>query len=183
MRVFAYCVESARKAVQQATGVKPLTSPPLTAGQFNVRWLSGYDLLYFRLHGLSVMPDIWLNDERQAALYKATVARASLGGAIVVVANCFGAQQRGFMQAFYQAGASAVIAGPGENVAAANRVVGTDLLVKWLISGIKVGLPLGYALLGAKTRLATTMFRASDRDAMAFRIIENEGANDETEVV
>jgi len=179
MRIFAYCTESARKAVAQATGVEPLTSPPVLANEFDPHWLSGHDLIYFRLHGIPSMSDIWLNDGRRAALYKATVARARLDGAVVVVANCYGMEQGDFLQAFYRAGAGAVITGPGENMAAANRVVGTDLLVKWLLFGLKAGLPLGYAVAGAKARLVATAFRASDRDALAFRIVQNEGVYDD----
>lgn len=175
MRVFAYCVESAREAVQRATGVEPRTSPPLTADRFEPAWLEGHDLLYFRLHGLQLIADVWYNDARVAALYKGTVMQAHLGGAIVVVGNCHGAEQPAFVQTFYQAGAGAVIAGYGENVAAKKRVVGTDLLAQWLIGGLKAGLPLGYALLGAKARLAATVFRKSDRDAIGFRIVEREG--------
>ena len=52
MRVFAYCTETARVAVGRATGVVPFTSPPLTASTFKSKALEGYDVIYFRLHGV-----------------------------------------------------------------------------------------------------------------------------------
>jgi len=171
MRTLAYCVESARAAVGAAAGSEPLTSPPLLAAAFDPRWLEGFDLLYFRLHGWPERPEVWLNDWRQAALYREYVTRARLDGTIVVIGNCYGAEMRGWGETFYDAGARAVIAGPGENVAAARRVVGTDLLFRTLRRGLELGLPLEWALAAAKVRLAATGYRASDRDAIAFGIM------------
>ncbi|NIM51635.1 MAG: hypothetical protein GTO22_20710 [Gemmatimonadales bacterium] len=76
--------------------------------------------------------------------------------------------------ACYRAGASAVIAGPGPNYAAGKRVVGTDLLVKWLLYGLRLGLGPKRALQMARMRLKATSWRGPDRDALAFKIQQRE---------
>ena len=187
MRVFAYCTELAREAVGRATGVEPVTSPPLTASTFDPEWLEGRDVIYFRLHG----------DERQAtsgqwfgegqfmrtvpALGLEQLRGVDLGGAVVIVANCYGANDDPMVQALYEAGASAVIAGPGKNLALGERVVGTDLLARWVIAGLAVGLSVKVALMGAKARLMASIWRRSDSDALEFKIIGREtiGGKDE----
>jgi len=170
MKIFAYCTATARAAVRAATGVKPRTSPPLTANVFDSQWLTGYDLLYFRLHGHKSFPTLMFGDGQIPALIAGQIRAADLGGAIVVIANCYGTESP-LVQAFYAAGASAVIAGYGPNIAAGNRVVGTDLLVKWLIRGLQMRLPVKRALAVAKARLLATSWRAADRDAREFTIM------------
>jgi len=169
VKVFAYCTDSARQAVRAATGVSPLSSPPVTAETFDPQWLEEQDLLYFRLHG---KPNgcAWYNDAGAAALTRSRILSADLGGAVVVVANCYG--DRGPMtDALYAAGASAVIAGAGPNYAAVQRVVGTDLLVRWLILGLGIGLVVDRALRLAQMRLRLSSWRASDRDAAKFKVL------------
>ena len=169
MRVFAYCVESAERPVGAALGVTPLTSPPVTSQTFDPKWLEGYDLIYFRLHRRPKFLT-WFNDAGQPALDIMTIHQAKLGGAVVIVANCFGASDS-IVSALYMAGAAAVIAGEGPNYAASNIVIGTDLLAQWVRRGLAVGLPVRLALAVAKARLALTAWRHTDRDAVAFRII------------
>jgi len=170
MKIFAYCTRSARAAVRAATGVEPRTSPPLAANAFDSRWLAGYDLLYFRLHGHKSFPTLMFGDGQIPALIAGQVRAADLDGAIVVIANCYGADSP-LVQAFYAAGADVVIAGHGPNIAAGNRVVGTDLLVKWLIRCLQMRLPVKRALTVAKARLLATSWRAADRDAREFTIM------------
>jgi len=76
--------------------------------------------------------------------------------------------------ALYKAGASVVIAGPGENLALGERVVGTDLLVQWVIRGMRWGMRARRALDVARVRLALTAWRRSDRDAMGFGVAPDE---------
>jgi len=175
MHVFAYCTALAHTAVRAATGVEPITSPPMIAGNFSPEWLEGYDLLYFRLHSLRNRGVRgWFGEDRnglQFALSETQVLVADLGGAVVIVANCYGGDGDPMIAALYKAGASAVIAGKGPNVAAARRVVGTDMLVRWVIRGLEWRMSLGGALQLAKTRLLATAWRGSDRDARQFEII------------
>jgi len=180
VRVFAYCTKQARGAVAAATGVEPVTSPPITARTFNPQWLEERDFLYFRLHGALGRVG-WFNDAGELALTRIQVDVVDLRGVVVVVGNCYGADDP-MIEAFYRAGARAVIAGAGLNVAAGNRVVGVDLLVKWLIRGMMMwgwgctGMRRALAL--AKVRLALTGWRTSDRDARAFNIIKKKGKKD-----
>jgi len=182
MRVFAYCTESAKRAVGAATGTEPLTSPPTRASTFDPQWLEGYDLLYFRLHGKPGSSS-WYNDDGVMALAPIQVQRADLDGAVVVAANCYGAENAQMMEAFYRSGARAVIAGPGENLAAAERVVGADLLVQWVRRLMRLGAGVERALQVARVRLKLTGWRASDRDAAQFAVISTyrrEDNEDET---
>jgi len=190
VRIFAYCTEAAREAVAAATGVEPVASPPTMASQFDVQWLEGYDLIYFRLHRILGRPG-WYGEASRTnmavrgtmyplALTRVQVNFADLGGAVVVVGNCFSANGDPMVRALYGAGARLVIAGPGENVAAGNRVVGTDLLVKWLIRGMEWGMRAQRALEVARARLALTAWRGADRDAMAFAIVAGGQGDKET---
>jgi hypothetical protein len=141
----------------------------MTAETFEPRWLAGHDLIYVRLHGIP-NGHAWYNDRTAVALTAAQVLTADLVGAVVVVANCYG--DRGPMvQALDAAGAAAVIAGPGSNYAASNRVVGADLLVRWVILGMQMGLDVERALRLARMRVRVSSWRASDRDAAGFTIV------------
>lgn len=173
MRVFAYCTEEARVAVARATGVQPLTSPPLTAIDFRPEWLEGYDVLYFRLHGKQGQVG-WYGDGQAGqpvALLSVHILSAHLAGCVAIVANCFGADNDPMVDALYRAGAEAVIAGPGKNKALGRKVVGPDLLVQWVICALRAGWTVPVALSVAKARLALTAFRESDADALGFKIV------------
>lgn len=178
MRVFAYCTRSAADAVRAATGVEPLTSPPVVAARFASRWLEGQDVLYFRLHGIPGYLG-WYGDDGQLALTEGLIEKAHLGGAAVVVANCYSGDDDPMIGALYRAGAGIVVAGAGENIAAGNRVVGADLLMQWIRRGLRAGLQMRAALRIARARLAWTGWRQSDRDARAFRVIERWEVEDE----
>lgn len=188
MKVFAYCTEVAGKSVAKATGVRPLTSPPLTVTTLDSKTLEGYDLLYFRLHAFKG-GDRWYGEsfetaslpkavqsaalKRWPALDRLHFIEANLSGAVVVLANCYGASSP-LIRDIYEAGASAVIAGPGSNYAAGNRVMGTDLLVRQVIRGLRAGRNIKKALRRAKLRLLLTAWRKPDRDALGFKIIQME---------
>jgi len=93
-----------------------------------------------------------------------------LGGAVVILANCYGSSSP-LIKYLFQSGARAVMAGPGKNYAAkGGRVVGTDTLAKWVRLGLGSGLGPKAALSLAKSRLLLTSWRAVDRDALEFRL-------------
>lgn len=175
MRVRAYCTASAHNAVEKAVGIVPWTSPPWTAHTFKPELLVGYDLLYFRLHQALAIPSLWLGERENGSLLSAfrveQLEGLRLGKPIVLIANCYGVRGP-FVPAFYKAGANAVIAAPGPNFAAKNLIIGTDLLARWLIRGLRLGLNVKRALTVAKTRLIATAWRGSDRDALQFKIME-----------
>jgi len=175
MEIFAYCIPRAARSVAAATGTTPYTSLPWTAETLG-RLPGGYGLLYFRLHGSEVERGIWFGEDANRDLVPALEAHnikgADLRGAVAVVANCYGADDP-LVQLLYQAGARAVIAGEGPNMAAGNNIIGTDLLVRWLRLSLRMG-P-AWALRVARARLLATGWREADRDALAFRIIDNNG--------
>ncbi len=174
MDIWAYCTAPAREAVAEATGVEPLVSPPMTASEFNPTWLEGHDVLYVRLHA-TVDQTVWYGEGPQGGLYVALtinqLREARLAGALVLVANCYGAKSP-MVAELYRAGASAVIAGEGPNFAAGGRVIGADKLAREVIAGLGKGLSIERALRFAKVKLLTTAWRGPDRDALGFRIIE-----------
>jgi hypothetical protein len=175
VEVFAYCTLPAAVAVARATGVKPFTSPPLEAADLGSYDLEGYDLLYFRLHGLPSLPDMWLGERGDGgfcpAVERRHIREADLTGSVVVLANCYGATSP-MAQECYRSGAAAVVAGYGPNYAAKKRIIGGDLLVKWLIFGLRHNLKIERALRLAKRRLLLTAYRMADRDARKFQIID-----------
>jgi len=176
MRVFAYCSREAAGAVIRATGVFPYVAPPMTCSGFDPCWLQQRDLIYIRLHGMREINGTWFGRSWDGALWPAFDASCipdDLGGAVVVIATCFGDRSI-LVPEFYRAGASAVIAGAGLNFAAKQRVIGVDLLVQWMLRGLAVGLSAERSLDLAKARLVLTAFRRADRDALEFRKIAKE---------
>ena len=141
MRVFAFCAASFKQSVTKAAGVEPLLSPPVEAfgangPEFNPRWLSGYDFVYFKLHGLVAQP-FWYGDGMITAITAEQLQSADLSGAVVFAANCntwhpsrpgSPYRQAPMLLALLQAGARAVVAGPGENYARARGIYSADLL-------------------------------------------------------
>ena len=161
--------------VRAATGVKPLTSPPWRAGLIRPEHVENYDFIYLRLHGIEGVDDTWFGEDQQGNLVSALDADnledVDLAGATVLVANCYGASSP-LVRELYQAGAEAVIAGPGRNWALADVVVGTDKLAQWMLRAMKAGAGPRWALQMAKMRVALTSWRMADRDAMQFKLIE-----------
>jgi hypothetical protein len=184
--VFAYCTLPARPAVAHAMGVVPFTSPPYTAKNFSPRLMVGNDFLYFRLHQIESMPGIWLgedlNGDMSPALRLDQIANVNLSGAVVLIANCYSSDSP-FIPAFYACGAGAVIAAPGKNYAAGDQVIGADLLAQWIRRLIGRGWPVGRALAAARGILTMTSWRAPDRDALAFQIMQNPARRDIQEMI
>lgn len=178
IRVVAVCTEAAGEAVAEAVGVEPLMSPPLQAGELCAADLEEADVLYFRLHELPGVDDVWFGETASPegglipAMRLELLERVSLPGVVVIIGNCYSASSK-FVRAFYAAGARAVVAGPGENMAAANAVRGTDLLAKWIIGGLRRRLLVQVAVAVARARVRATGWRKSDRDAAEFGIIAN----------
>ena len=176
MRVFAYCTFTARDMVREALGVMPHCSPPWTAESIGVAYGSGYDFLYFRLHGHRNTPGLWFGEHVTGAQIPALDIRngvdGDLTGATVLIANCYSATDK-YIRHFYWSGARAVIAGEGKNYAAKNAVIGTDLLAKWVLCGLQAGLSPQIALALARARVSITAYRRADRVAIGFQIVED----------
>jgi hypothetical protein len=177
MRVLAYCAKSFEQATQQAAGVAPLTSPPLTAALFDPLLLSGHDLIYFDLHGGA--GDAWWYGAWKennftyltVALTADQVRRARLGGAVVFALNCHLADRGSpMLDALLAAGARYVIGGDGRNWAGKTRsLFGASLLGLWFRRGMEMGLdPLrALGLAKRRVRLSLAVNRALRRTGMA----------------
>jgi len=176
VKVFAYCTEPAGRMVGEAVGVSPLTSPPMTAADFRPSLLEGYDFIYIRLHGLPQVLDLWLGERLDGGLLPALtrnhIEAADLTDAVILLANCYGASSP-MAQEMYDSGARAVIAGHGPNYAAGKTIRGADLLAKWFLIALRGGAPPPAALTMAKSRLAMSSWRKSDRDTLEFSIIRS----------
>ena len=146
MRVFAYCCASFAESTGRAAGVRPLTSPPVDALAFDPRWLEGYDLLWFDLHGQPGL-EWWLGDGGVVALTAKQVrgggrgvggggARPATpgrggdrGGALVFAVNCHLADAGSpMLDALLAAGAGYVIGGEGINWGGQRLLFGAGLL-------------------------------------------------------
>ncbi len=171
MHIVAYCTKQALEAVRSATGVEPLTSPPLTASLIKPEQIE-CDFLYVRLHGVATVT-VWFgedeNDNMIPALNRSIVRAADMTGSVVLVANCYG-DQLPLVDDFYHSGAEAVIVAGGDNYAAGRRVIGTDKIAKNMIKSLKRGVGPKRALRNAKIRMIPTLWRYADRDALGFKI-------------
>lgn len=168
MRVFAYCAASFEKSVRRAAGVPPLLSPPCGLTAFNPHVLEGYDLLYFKLHGLPGQP-YWYGDHWLTALSADQVSQADLSGAVVFVANCY-LPESPLLQALLDAGAKAVVGGPGQNYGRPHSVDGADLLGLYFRYCLQLKLPTKVALTFAKHRLRLKRKDKSTKDTLAFQL-------------
>src|SRR3990167_6594771 len=129
-KVAAYCTLPAKRVVQEVTGVMPFTSPPLTVQSFRqsgepFESLFNSDIIYFRLHGLPLIPNRWFGEDGNGNLI-AVIGKEHIQSikllpeTVIIVANCYGAESL-LAQEFYGVGARTVIAGSGPNYAATAR--------------------------------------------------------------
>ena len=108
--------------------MRPLTSPPFDALAFDPRWLEGYDLLWFDLHGQPGL-EWWLGDGGVVALTAKQVRGVDLGGALVFAVNCHLADAGSpMLDALLAAGAGYVIGGEGINWGGQRLLFGAGLL-------------------------------------------------------
>ena len=168
MRTLAYCTEAAREAVRKAVGVEPMTSPPLSAGNVPDVW-AGADFVYVRLHGRPNVPDTWFGESSNGdAITALTIGDLGEVSGVWLLANCYGAESP-WVAVLYRAGAQAVVAGNGPNYAARKRVVGTDLLARWLKHGLELGLSVQWALRLAKVRVSLSKYSRAAVNGRAVR--------------
>ena len=111
---FVYCAHAWQQATAMITWRIPITSPPVTAENFDPAWMEGKRLLIFKLHGYPNDPN-WYGldqaDQKPIALTPDLVRSADLRGAIVVAIVCRGASMQ---DAFFTAGARAFFGSTGE---------------------------------------------------------------------
>lgn len=168
MQIAAFSTATGAAATQAATGVIPITFPPQSSATFHADWLKA-DVLYFHLHGMPDQP-YWYGDQLITALGHRQIEAARLAGAVVFVANCYGAGSE-LVRALYTAGAVAVVAGPGQNYTVKGVVRGADLLGQHFIAALKRGLAPDQALAYAKSKLRLrALISRIERDALQFTI-------------
>lgn len=181
MKISAYCTYPVKSIVEEVAGVPPFTSPPLTIQTFHQ---SGepYDalflsnIIYFRLHGLPLIPNRWFGEDMDGNLI-AAIGREHiqsiklLPNTVVILANCYGAESP-MVQDFYNVGAAVVIAGSGPNYAGVNVITGVDLLAKEIITALQDNHSAEGALLLAKRKLLFKSWQQPNRDTLGFHIME-----------
>lgn len=133
---FVYCGQAWQKAAALTALRIPITSPPVTAENFNPTWMEGKPLLYFKLHGYEDDQDWYGLDARghkPTALTPDLVQRADLTGAIVLAVVCYSTGSK-MEAAFLEAGAIAFFGSPGELLAREDTVDEADLLAQQILS-------------------------------------------------
>ncbi len=169
MYIGAFSLLSSAAAVLKATGVTPTTFPPENIATFAPRWLEGYDLIYIKLHGMPDQP-YWYGDGFETAISKTQIEQAHLNNCICFVANCH-ASNSAMEAALLQAGAFAVISGPGENYSGISQLRGADALGAALINRLKRGEALGAAFANAKRDLGwLARMTKVGRDTLGFQL-------------
>jgi len=169
MKIAAFSTATGAAATQAATGVIPFTFPPHSSATFRSDWLTAAEVLYFHLHGMPDQP-YWYGDKMITAIGYSQIEAASLNGPIVFVANCYGAGSL-LVKALYRAGASAVVAGPGQNYTVQGAVRGADLLGKHFIDALARGDSPDRALAYAKLKIRLrALISPIERDALQFTI-------------
>lgn len=157
-------------------GVNIITSPPVYAGDWDPDWLgAGWDFIYVDLHGQPGSVYLYSGpSQAQAALSVRVVRAAVLEGTVVFAATCY-LPSTPFLDAFLGSGATAVVAGRGENWGTRRRLSGAQILAKYLLEGLRAEMELGTAFRWAKQRLrrkmtAWLMSPKATADALRFRI-------------
>jgi hypothetical protein len=181
VKVFAYCAANYTEATRRAAGVEPLVCPPVTAETLDLRQLEGNDFIFINLHSLpGAYALLGTQTGPPIALRAEQLQGVDLGGSVVFSEACFmGDEQHPMRKAFLDAGASAVVAGPGENAGATNDGVskyglkGADVLGLWLRRGLFLGLSplLAFKLARQRVRLAALRSQSA-YDAMGFKFYE-----------
>jgi len=202
MQVFAYCALEYKKATNAVVGKNAtvIMCPPITDVTFDPAWLEGpragrrgnecpprtstsgkarmkgpWELIFFNLHGMvSVGAFFGAKDGPPVALRVQQLWGLDLGGAVVFATTCFLGDPKShpMREALLEAGASAVIAGPGENYGGRTaELKGADLLGLWVRRWLAVGFGPAMALKLAKARMRWAARKSgAARDALGFRV-------------
>lgn len=116
----------------------------------------------------------WLDEAQAPVLTVEQVAGLPLApGAIVFVGACYGMENQALLSALQQAGAGALIAGPGVNYGSQTGLSGADTLALALRTLLQGGLPLPVAWSMARglVRLAAGRGLPGAADALEYQIL------------
>jgi hypothetical protein len=165
---------------QQARQIAGPDADVLVAGGSILVWPSRarYDLVLIWLHP-SADGRAWVDGEGREVLDVVQMRDLPLDSAVVFVGACWAVESDPMIGALFEAGARAVIAGPGENYGGADGFVGADVLALTFRQALGVGVPLGAAwtLARAATRLAGLRGALGVEDALEYRIRAGEDEN------
>jgi hypothetical protein len=173
VNIFAYCAESMQGSMRKVAGPNLqmlITCPPHNDGNFELGWLEGWDLVFFKLHGAPDQP-WWEGDDWNIALDDRQLEQVDFGGAVVFIENCWMADSF-MLQAL--TGAKSVIGGEGINYGGLGSLAGADILGLYFRWAYEKGASPELALRYAKMRLAMRIPSLATRDAMAFRILKRD---------
>jgi hypothetical protein len=105
-KIFVLTTKSWRISSFLTTGVIPVTSPPVVAGNIDLSLLEGNDILYIRLHGIEGQPFFYGDPGFPTTLSATQVQSLDLTGTEIFLEGCYG----GLMaDAFLSAGALSVV--------------------------------------------------------------------------
>lgn len=178
MRLLAYSSQRYERGTKKlwqgiADGGMFITSPPCQEPDIPAIWLSGYDAIYIDLHGEPGETYLY-GDDGAKALSLHTVRKSWVQGAVVFLTTCY-LPETGFVEAFLDAGASAVIGGAGSNWGGRRWPHGAQHLGRLFLELYAKELPAEYALKCAKHRLRWDVWQRvlhpkATRDALGFQI-------------
>lgn len=151
--IVALTCRSWRLSTRLATGVWPLTCPPLTAEAIQPAQLHA-PLLYIRLHGLPDQPFLY-GDGWQTALAATWVAALKLPASLVFLEGCYGAQ---LAEAFMAGGARAVVGNNQPTFGRRLRLGPAQQIGRAWLRQLRLGWPVSLALRAAQ-RVAPLEYR------------------------
>ncbi|MBN2389885.1 MAG: hypothetical protein JXR84_04135 [Anaerolineae bacterium] len=117
----------------------------------------------------------WVDSSRQVVMTAAHVREWELNGAVVFLGTCYGMENTAMVQALFAAGASAIVAGPGENFGGTGGILaGADVLATALRGALQSGVSVGAAWNIARmyAKLAALRKMPGADDALEFVMIK-----------
>ena len=132
-----------------------------------------YDLILVFLHpSLDGMG--WIDDRRRLVASTDDVRGWVLDGAVVFLGVCYGLENESMIEALKDAGAGAVIAGPGTNYGGMGGMpAGSDVMAMALRGALQIGTPVGFAWDIARIYARAAALRGIPRagDALEFEMM------------
>jgi hypothetical protein len=148
-----------------------ITCPPLSLEDMVPQLFERQDLLYFNLHGVPSQP-YYYGDDWVTAISADLIRKASLASCGVFLGACFTNRQHPMVRALFDAGAAYIVGGDGPNYGSGSSLIGSDLLGKWFVTFLRLGLGPDRALAAAKLRLKISLrLSAADADTLEFQIL------------
>lgn len=175
MRILAITVkefaETARRIVGPDADVLP------AGGVLVWPQAARYDLVLFYLHPRAD-GQAWVDDAGKDVLTVEDVRRLPLAGSVIFVGACYGSENNALLEALWEAGARAVIHGPGLNFGGrGDALSGADVMASGLVNGMRIGLPmrLAWGVARAMAGVALLTGIPGSQDALEY-VLDADGA-------